>query len=123
MKTVNLTPILVLTALLALGAARAMATPVTNPTSTTATSGPYAGDVINSTYTFTNVGTSFTATFTQTQIPNFSSLNPQFELELTGLTYTDSNSFTSSGGPIDLTFTIMGTINMGGQPTSTVTLV
>lgn len=102
-------------------------------TFTTATSGPYAGDVINSTFTFGPLGanvTGFTAVLEQTQIPQ-NTLNgiippAQFELELTSLTYVDTqNLFNGTGAPlqINVSFSEQPNIQQGGQPTAMVTLV
>jgi hypothetical protein len=102
-------------------------------TYTTATTGQYAGDVVNSTYTFSGLApgaTSFTAILEQTQIPQstLNSIAPpaDFELELTSLTYVDtSNTFVGTGSPleINLEFTAQPTIQQGGQPIANVTLV
>ncbi len=102
-------------------------------TFTTAGSGPFAGDVINSTFTFSGLGpnvTGFTAVLEQTRIlqDTLNNIAPpaQFELEITSLTYTDTQDlFQGNGSPlqINVAFTEQPTIQQGGQPTAMVTLV
>jgi hypothetical protein len=102
-------------------------------TYTTATNGAYAGDVINSTFTFSGLGpnvTGFNAVLEQTQISQnaLNNIAPpaQFELEITSLTYVDTqNLFHGTGSPlqINIDFTEQPNINQGGQPTATVTLL
>jgi hypothetical protein len=100
-------------------------------TFTTATSGSFTGDVINSTYTFSGEGVSgFNAVFEQTQIPQstLNSIAPpaNFELDLTSFDYVDTqNLFHGTGTPLEINvaFTVSPTINQGSATTATLTLV
>jgi hypothetical protein len=102
-------------------------------TYTTATSGPYSGDVVNSTYTFSGLPantTGFTAILEQTQIPQntLNSIAPpaNFELEITSLKYVDTqNLFYGTGAPldIDIAFTVQPTIQQGASTTAMLSLV
>ncbi|HEX4140099.1 MAG TPA: hypothetical protein VHY09_07105 [Candidatus Methylacidiphilales bacterium] len=130
MKTVQLTSILAIAAVLALGSSRSMAD---GTTETIGSNGPYAGDVINSTYTFSGLnpnGTdSFTATLDQTTIPDLNGISPavMFQLAITSYTLTDTgDTFTGTGIPtITLSFQVMPNAQQGSGnfPTITVTLV
>jgi len=108
MKNVNLTSTLTLTCLLALIAGRAMAT---NPTDTVVN-----GQVVNSTYSFTNITASgTTATLNQTTIPNLTDGVPftSLQLVLTGITYTDTqDAFVGNGSAPTITFDLTPTLQM-----------
>ena len=122
MKIVNLTSTLALACLLALGAGRAMAT---NPTDTIEN-----GQVVNSTYKFTNITTSgTTATLNQTTISNLTDGVPftSLQLVLTGITYTDTqDTFVGNGSAPTITLDLTPTLQMmngGNYGAQQVTLV
>jgi hypothetical protein len=101
-----------------------------NPTETIATSGTYTGKVINSTFTFTNIGTGgTTATLDQTTIPNLNGVLPpvSFELVLTSMSYDDTqDTFVGTGAAPTITFHLSPTLQMasgGNLPSTQVTLV
>jgi hypothetical protein len=119
MKTTSVTTILVLAVLFGLCSNRSMAS---NPTKTVSN-----GKVVNSTYTFTNVGVSgVTATLYQTTIPNLNGLVPPvtLQLALTSLTYTDTqDTFVGNGTDPSITFSLTPTLQMvGNLPSTSVTL-
>jgi hypothetical protein len=128
MKSTFLT--VLIATILAFGSFSAMAQTGTT-TFTTATSGSFTGDVINSTYTFSGEGVSgFNAVFEQTQIPQatLNSIAPpaNFQLELTNFDYVDTqNLFHGSGTPLEINvaFTVTPTINQGASTTATLTLI
>jgi hypothetical protein len=94
--------------LLALGTGRAMAT---NPTDTIVN-----GQVVNSTFSFTNITDSgTTATLNQTTIPNLTDGVPftSLQLVLTSITYTDTqDTFVGKGSAPTITFDLTPTLQM-----------
>ena len=120
MKTLIST--LALTCLLALGTGRAMAT---NPTDTIVN-----GQVVNSTFSFTNITDSgTTATLNQTTIPNLTDGVPftSLQLVLTSITYTDTqDTSVGKGSAPTITFDLTPTLQMmngGNYGPQQVTLV
>jgi hypothetical protein len=119
MKTTNLTIILASTVLSLLGAGRSFAV---NPTETISN-----GQVANSTYTFTDIGTSgVTATLDQTTIANLDGVVPPVSLQLilSSMTYTDTqDTFVGTGSAPSITFHLSPTLQMvGNLPSTSVTL-
>src|SRR5580693_3390207 len=105
MKRIFLTALIA--TVLAFGSLSAMAQTGAT-TFTTATSGTFTGDVINSTYSFSGEGVSgFNAVFEQTQIPQatLNSIAPpaNFQLELNSFNYADTqNLFQGTGAPLEI---------------------
>jgi hypothetical protein len=95
MKLYHRNSILAVIALLGSGVIHASAA---NPTSTVVN-----GKVVDSTFTFTNIGTSGPGNFSldQTTIPNLNTLSPpvELELELTNITYTEASVIGNGSSP------------------------
>jgi hypothetical protein len=85
-------------------------------TETVATTGSYTGKVVNSTYTFTNIGTSgTTAVLDQTTIPNLTDGVPYTSLQLVldSLKYADTqDTFVGTGAAPTITFDLSPTLQM-----------
>jgi hypothetical protein len=119
MKSIKLTALL----FSAILASHAMA----QTTETVATSGPNSGKVINSTFTFSNIGVSGTGNFNLdgTTITNLNSLVPPVTLQLilTSITYTEQ-SVTGNGQTPFITFDLTPTLGNTGNnlPSIPVTL-